>query len=37
MLKSIDESGKIKRAFVGIQYIPLNSDLAKTYNLSLQT
>lgn len=37
ILKSIDESGKIKRAFLGIQYIPLNANLAKTYNLSVQT
>ncbi len=33
ILKSIDESGKIKRAFAWIQYIPLNENLAKEYNL----
>lgn len=35
ILKSIDESGKIKRAFAWIQYIPLNADIAKAYNLGV--
>lgn len=34
ILKSIDESWKIKRAFLWIQYIPLNENIAKMYNLS---
>lgn len=34
ILKSIDESWKIKRAFLWIQYIPLNENIAKIYNLS---
>lgn len=34
ILKSIDESWKIKRAFAWIRYIPLNENIASMYNLS---
>ncbi|MDD4151677.1 MAG: trypsin-like peptidase domain-containing protein, partial [Candidatus Gracilibacteria bacterium] len=35
ILNSIDKTGGIKRAFVGISYIPLNRSLAKTLGLKV--
>jgi serine protease Do len=35
LIKSVEQSGKLQRPFLGVVYVPLTSDVAKQYSLSV--
>lgn len=37
LIKSVEQTGKLERPYLGVVYVALTSDIAKQYNLSAQT
>jgi serine protease Do len=37
LIKSVEQTGKLQQPYLGVVYIPITSDIAKQYNLSVST